>query len=57
MPAFADDIIYGGLGSDCLHGGAGDDAMSGAEALPDFYARPINPGDVLRVQRDHGRVR
>lgn len=38
MP-YADDIIYGGLGSDWLHGGSGDDAMSGAEALPYFFNR------------------
>jgi Ca2+-binding RTX toxin-like protein len=30
---YADDIIFGGLGSDFLHGGSGDDAISGAEAL------------------------
>jgi Ca2+-binding RTX toxin-like protein len=30
---FADDIMFGGLGSDWIHGGSGDDAMSGAEAL------------------------
>ncbi|HYU69599.1 MAG TPA: hypothetical protein VEL09_09755, partial [Burkholderiales bacterium] len=29
---FANDIIYGGLGSDSIHGGAGEDAISGAEA-------------------------
>jgi Ca2+-binding RTX toxin-like protein len=34
---FADDIVYGGLGSDWLHGGSGDDAISGAEALPEFF--------------------
>jgi Ca2+-binding RTX toxin-like protein len=34
---FADDIMFGGLGSDWLHGGSGDDAMSGAEALPAAY--------------------
>jgi Ca2+-binding RTX toxin-like protein len=45
---FADDIIYGGLGDDFLHGGAGDDAISGAEALPEFYADPVNSGNVLR---------
>ncbi len=44
----SDDIIYGGLGSDWLHGGSGDDAISGAEALPEFYAAPVNDGDVLR---------
>jgi Ca2+-binding RTX toxin-like protein/outer membrane protein OmpA-like peptidoglycan-associated protein len=32
-PQFADDIIYGGLGTDSIHAGAGDDAVSGAEAL------------------------
>jgi Ca2+-binding RTX toxin-like protein len=35
---FADDIIFGGLGSDFLHGGSGDDAISGAEALDHAYA-------------------
>jgi hypothetical protein len=30
---YADDIIFGGLGSDFIHGGSGDDAISGAEAL------------------------
>jgi hypothetical protein len=34
---FADDIIFGGLGSDFLHGGSGDDAISGAEALAHAY--------------------
>lgn len=34
---FADDIIFGGWGSDFLHGGSGDDAVSGAEALNDAY--------------------
>jgi hypothetical protein len=43
----SDDIIYGGLGSDFLHGGSGDDAISGAEALPEFFEAPINPGGVL----------
>lgn len=43
----SDDIIYGGLGSDFLHGGSGDDAISGAEALPEFFEAPINPGNVL----------
>ena len=45
---YADDIIYGGLGGDWLHGGSGDDAMSGAEALPQYYDKPFNPGNVLR---------
>jgi Ca2+-binding RTX toxin-like protein len=51
-PLYADDIIYGGLGSDFLHAGAGDDAVSGAEALPSFYAAPSNPGNVLRYGED-----
>ena len=46
-PSHADDIIYGGWGNDFLHGGAGDDAISGAEALPEFYSKPFNPGNVL----------
>ncbi|MEW6158482.1 MAG: hypothetical protein AB1813_13700, partial [Verrucomicrobiota bacterium] len=46
-PQFANDIIYGGLGNDALHGGSGDDAISGAEALPQFYNAPFNPGNVL----------
>lgn len=49
-PLFANDIIFGGLGSDFLHGAAGDDAISGAEALPEFFAAPINPGDALRFE-------
>ena len=49
-PQYANDIIYGGLGGDFLHGGAGDDAMSGAEALPEYFEAPINPGDVLRFE-------
>jgi Ca2+-binding RTX toxin-like protein len=60
VPTDADDIIFGGLGSDFLHGGPGDDAISGAEALalkyPDnagdpleyFFDNPGNPGDYLR---------
>jgi len=46
-PLLADDILYGGWGNDSVHGGAGDDAISGAEALPEFYAAPDNPGNVL----------
>ncbi len=34
---YADDIVFGGLGSDWLHGGSGDDAISGAEALEHAY--------------------
>ncbi len=40
---FADDIIFGGLGSDWLHGGSGDDAISGAEALAAAYV-PVYDG-------------
>jgi Ca2+-binding RTX toxin-like protein len=47
-PRYADDIIFGGLGNDFLHGGDGDDAISGAEALAEYYNKPVNPGDVLR---------
>jgi Ca2+-binding RTX toxin-like protein len=47
-PQDADDIIFGGWGDDFLHGGDGDDAISGAEALPEFYNNPFNPGDVLQ---------
>jgi Ca2+-binding RTX toxin-like protein len=50
----SDDIVYGGLGGDFLHGGSGDDAMSGAEALPDFYAHPVNTGDVLAYNETTG---
>ncbi|HUG11386.1 MAG TPA: calcium-binding protein, partial [Opitutaceae bacterium] len=39
---FADDIIFGGLGSDWLHGGSGDDAMSGAEALSHAFVTMFN---------------
>ncbi len=39
---YADDVIYGGLGSDWLHGGSGDDAISGAEALAAFYTAAHN---------------
>src|SRR6185436_19837240 len=40
--------VYGGWGDDALHGGSGDDAISGAEALPEYFAKPLNSGDVLR---------
>ncbi len=47
-PAYANDVIFGGLGSDFLHGGAGEDAISGAEALPVSYAPTYaNVGGVL----------
>lgn len=37
-PLYANDIMYGGLGSDSIHSGAGDDAISGAEALSESYS-------------------
>ncbi|HUG09617.1 MAG TPA: hypothetical protein VMM36_01325, partial [Opitutaceae bacterium] len=40
---FADDIIFGGLGSDWLHGGSGDDAISGAEALREAWVATFDP--------------
>ncbi|HZB76199.1 MAG TPA: Calx-beta domain-containing protein [Solirubrobacteraceae bacterium] len=46
-PAFADDVIFGGLGDDFLHGGSGDDAISGAEALAQSYVGGYNTGGVL----------
>lgn len=52
---FANDIIFGGWGSDFLHGGSGDDAISGAEALPQYYERPVNPGDILSYGEIGGR--
>ncbi|MHC4281808.1 MAG: hypothetical protein ACYSWZ_02365, partial [Planctomycetota bacterium] len=53
---YADDIIFGGLGTDWLHGGSGDDAISGAEALPEAYV-PVydgegNPTGVLNLGYD-----
>lgn len=39
---YADDILYGGIGSDWLHGGSGDDAISGAEALPVFFEAAVS---------------
>jgi Ca2+-binding RTX toxin-like protein len=53
-PESADDIIYGGLGSDFIHGGDGDDAISGAEALAEFYDNPSNTGNVLAYDPDTG---
>ncbi|MGC9450585.1 MAG: hypothetical protein ACP5I4_03990 [Oceanipulchritudo sp.] len=44
---YADDIIFGGLGSDFLHGVSGDDAISGAEALPDAYVPTFDGDDNL----------
>ncbi|MBP1689412.1 MAG: hypothetical protein H6Q33_5555, partial [Deltaproteobacteria bacterium] len=39
VPQYANDVIFGGLGSDWLHGGSGDDAISGAEALSVSYTQ------------------
>ncbi len=41
---YADDVIFGGLGSDWLHGGSGDDAISGAEALAHAYVPTYDAG-------------
>ena len=53
---YADDIIFGGLGSDWLHGGSGDDAISGAEALEHAwvptYDQDGNPDGVLDLGYD-----
>ncbi|MBD2360610.1 DUF4347 domain-containing protein [Anabaena minutissima FACHB-250] len=46
---FADDIIFGGLGSDFLHGGSGDDAISGAEALANAYVPVFNNGTPVSI--------
>ncbi len=46
-PAYADDVIFGGLGDDFLHGGSGDDAISGAEALAESYAGRYDAGGNL----------
>ncbi len=51
-PQQADDIIFGGWGSDFLHAGDGDDAVSGAEALEEFFDAPENAGNVLRYGED-----
>lgn len=53
-PSQADDIIYGGLGGDFLHGESGDDGISAAEALPQYYDRPGNPGDSLAYNETTG---
>ncbi|HEX4998781.1 MAG TPA: Calx-beta domain-containing protein [Terriglobia bacterium] len=51
-PNFADDIIFGGLGSDFLHGASGDDAIAGGEALPESYTQLFNgAGTVMGVVR------
>jgi Ca2+-binding RTX toxin-like protein len=46
---FADDILFGGWGSDWMHGGSGDDAMSGAEALTDAYVTTFTLIDGVRA--------
>ncbi|HZF78881.1 MAG TPA: hypothetical protein VEZ89_03735, partial [Rubrivivax sp.] len=43
----ADDVIFGGLGSDWLHGGSGDDAISGGEALALAYTQVYDANGVL----------
>ena len=45
-PTYANDVLFGGLGSDFLHGGSGDDALSGAEALPMSWAPTYLGGTV-----------
>nr|NLI49987.1 calcium-binding protein [Propionibacterium sp.] len=60
VPAYANDVLFGGWDDDFLHGGAGDDAVSGAEALATSWAptyaggvretgwnRPVNDGTLL----------
>jgi Ca2+-binding RTX toxin-like protein len=47
---YADDIVFGGLGSDWLHGGSGDDAISGAEALEHAYV-PSYDAEGSRIGR------
>ncbi len=51
-PSYANDVIFGGLGSDFLHGGAGDDAISGAEALETSYA-PTYAGALVQTDWNH----
>ncbi|HLL10769.1 MAG TPA: hypothetical protein VK570_06920, partial [Rubrivivax sp.] len=43
----ADDVIFGGLGSDWLHGGSGDDAISGGEALSLSYTQVYDANGAL----------
>ena len=50
VPAFADDVIFGGLGRDFLHGGGGDDAMGGGEALAGDELRPETEGYAPRIE-------
>src|SRR5207248_9667034 len=51
----ADDIIFGGLGSDTLHGGSGDDAILGGEALSTAYTQAYTGLALTGVARsDYG---
>ena len=47
FPKNADDIIFGGLGSDWLHGGSGDDAILGGEALSLAYTQTYDISGTL----------
>jgi hypothetical protein len=53
----ADDIIFGGLGSDWLHGGSGDDAILGGESLGVAYTQVYDAaGNLTGVTRsDYNR--
>jgi Ca2+-binding RTX toxin-like protein len=55
-PQYADDIIYGGLGTDFLHGGSGDDAISGAEAMGESYIIVYNADRTVAnaIRSDYG---
>ncbi|WP_294608493.1 hypothetical protein [uncultured Roseovarius sp.] len=44
-PYFADDVIFGGLGTDYLHGGSGDDAVGGHEAIAEGYILLFGDGE------------
>ncbi|HEX5104654.1 MAG TPA: hypothetical protein VFV87_12625, partial [Pirellulaceae bacterium] len=52
----ADDLIFGGLGSDWLHGGSGDDAILGGEALGEAYTQRYDGITLVGVARsDYNR--
>jgi Ca2+-binding RTX toxin-like protein len=53
----ADDIIFGGLGSDWLHGGSGDDAILGGDALATANTQVYDAGGKLAgiARSDYGR--
>ena len=53
--SYANDVVFGGLGSDFLHGGYGDDALSGAEALEKSYAPTYAATNGSVVQSDWTR--